>query len=799
LNPRLAITAAITCSMICAIHLWAEHRFSVRDSIELTTFNEPSEMEHEPKPLFSPDGKHLLVVTTRGLILTDEVASTLSVFDTAAIRAFVDDRNPVKIEPRRVASVVGIPNAFAANSYDALISDPRWAADSRHVYFLRQNATGDQELCEIDIHDGAVHRLTPMGYDVRKYAVSGKTTAATISRPLSEEGGDPEVPGNIITPDARAITGLPLVTILFPGKIDPWQQIRRVSLWAASEGAPGRIVPGADNDQLDTGVTDMLAISPSSRFIVRLLPVASVPESWADYSPMDILPESRINPKDPDFVSPRNTLRLKTYAIIDLQSGKEIFRMNAPNSRPLGFGILDKAVWSSDERRVLLTNTFLPLEGTSDKEKELRLRPCVVAEVELPSREVRCIAFNHYLTEPHTSARPPWLRDVSFGNDKDEVTLRYRGAAGKELERYRLRGDRWVLETPGESETQATDQKSSETASEMIEPEITVRQSLNSTPILWATDKSTHRSKPLWDPNPQLAAMKLGEASVYRWTDADGVEWTGGLVKPVGYVPGKRYPLVIQTHGFSGGIFKEVTDGAFTTGMAARPLASVGIMVLQVPDNRGPEFATSAEAQRHVEGFRSAIAQLASDGLIDPKHVGIIGFSRTCWYVESALIKYPNLFAAATIADGVDESYMQYRLFAQEAESMVEEFDKINQAKPVGTGLQKWLSLADGFHLDRVETPLRIEAISPRSVLLEWEIYSSLQQEGKPVDLIYIPGGQHILQKPLERLASQQGNVDWFRFWLQGYEDPASQKRAQYIRWEGLKIKAAVSVSAAKG
>jgi hypothetical protein len=142
---------------------------------------------------------------------------------------------------------------------------------------------------------------------------------------------------------------------------------------------------------------------------------------------------------------------------------------------------------------------------------------------------------------------------------------------------------------------------------------------------------------------------------------------------------------------------------------------------------------------------------------------------------------------------------MQYRLFAQEAESMVEEFDKINQAKPVGTGLQKWLSLADGFHLDRVETPLRIEAISPRSVLLEWEIYSSLQQEGKPVDLIYIPGGQHILQKPLERLASQQGNVDWFRFWLQGYEDPASQKRAQYIRWEGLKIKAAVSVSAAKG
>jgi dipeptidyl aminopeptidase/acylaminoacyl peptidase len=245
---------------------------------------------------------------------------------------------------------------------------------------------------------------------------------------------------------------------------------------------------------------------------------------------------------------------------------------------------------------------------------------------------------------------------------------------------------------------------------------------------------------------------------------------------------------VIQTHGFSDGNFKGVTDGAFPTAMAARPLASVGIMVLQVSDNRGKEFATSAEAQRYIEGFRSAIAQLTSDGLIDPKHVGIIGFSRTCWYVETALIKYPTLFAAATIVDGVDESYVQYRLFAQESESWGEEFEKINQAKPIREGLQKWVGIAPGFHLDRVETPLRIEALGPRSVLLEWEIYSSLQQQGKPVDLIYIPDSQHVLQRPLDRLASQQGNVDWFRFWLQDSHGKESNESAQYLRWERLKV-----------
>jgi dipeptidyl aminopeptidase/acylaminoacyl peptidase len=298
---------------------------------------------------------------------------------------------------------------------------------------------------------------------------------------------------------------------------------------------------------------------------------------------------------------------------------------------------------------------------------------------------------------------------------------------------------------------------------------------------------STGRAKQLWDPNPQLAHMKIGQAAVYHWKDANGIEWTGGLIKPVGYVPGKRYPLVIQTHGFSDGFFKDVTDGAFPTAMAARPLASAGIMVLQVPDNRKYVAATNAEAQRHVEAFRSAIAQLTSEGLIDPNRVGIIGFSRTCWYVESALIKYPTLFAAATIADGVDESYMQYQLFTQEGPSWSEEFEKVNGAKPVGVGLKKWLSVAPGFHLDRIKTPLRIEAIGPRSVLLEWEIYSSLQQQGKPVDLIYIPGGQHILQRPLDRLASQQGNVDWFRYWLKGFEKHDPGERPQYRRWDKLR------------
>jgi hypothetical protein len=42
------------------------------------------------------------------------------------------------------------------------------------------------------------------------------------------------------------------------------------------------------------------------------------------------------------------------------------------------------------------------------------------------------------------------------------------------------------------------------------------------------------------------------------------------------------------------------------------------------------------------------------------------------------------------------------------------------------------------------------------------------------------------LTNPLARLVTQGGAVDWYRFWLQGYEDPDPAKAEQYERWEDL-------------
>lgn len=193
------------------------------------------------------------------------------------------------------------------------------------------------------------------------------------------------------------------------------------------------------------------------------------------------------------------------------------------------------------------------------------------------------------------------------------------------------------------------------------------------------------------------------------------------------------------------------------------------------------------EAQDHLDGVLSAIHTLDAQGLIDPHRVGIIGFSFTCWYVENELVKAPDRFAAATIADGADDSYSQYMFWGIANPQLRKQMEAINGSQPFGEGLGKWVTNASAFHLNKVLAPVRIEAIRPGSLLGEWEIYASLRLQHKPVDLIYYPAGQHQLQRPLERLASAQGNVDWFRFWLQGYEDPDPAKSKQYARWKRMK------------
>jgi dipeptidyl aminopeptidase/acylaminoacyl peptidase len=315
-------------------------------------------------------------------------------------------------------------------------------------------------------------------------------------------------------------------------------------------------------------------------------------------------------------------------------------------------------------------------------------------------------------------------------------------------------------------------------------PRVFVDEDMNAPPRIVMADPQTKQETEVLDLNPQFAALSFGKVQEIHW-ESEGVTLNGGLYLPSNYVSGKRYPLVIQTHGFDPHRFW--IDGPYSSAFAAQPLASHGIVVLQMNDLFSDTLETPREPMRALDAYRSVIEYLDAIGIIDPEHVGLVGFSRTCMYVKYALTHMSQHFDAAVVADGVDAGYFQYLMFYNENPIRSYDAEAIVGSAPFGDGLSLWMKNSPGFLLDKVETPLLIQAIGPSSILGEWQWFEGLKRLEKPVEMVYLPAGNHILAKPREQALSQGGTVDWFCFWLKNEEDPDPAKTEQYRRWRNLR------------
>jgi hypothetical protein len=732
--------------------------FTVRDGIEMTRFSDPSSLDETAGVKYSPNGRHFAIVTSRGIISSDRVESTLSIFSVEAVKRYLRSASSKKPpSPHAIATFAANPEGPAVRAYSPVISAIKWSPDSRFVYFIALNSSGDHQLFRTGIDGSHPKPLTSPDCDVRRFDVAKGTVAYATWSPTTNLRGATHSRLGAINQDALNVTGQSIDDILFPDdSFAPhafqiwsihWNQARLLRTLVYHTHLPD-----------SSALSEAFSLSPDGRNVVLLLPVETVHKEWEALEPAPGGGHYRLQANDLRLTS-NSVLRPKQYSVVDLvnKTVKPLF--HAPYAGSLGYAGPSRAIWSPDGSQVVLANTFFPTNLGDRSPGEDILRPCVVAIVAVRTLERYCL----YPYRESKDAVSPVLQNVQFYLGGKELSLTL--PLTSDLHFKRVKGT-WVQVR--ESQRVDTEQQTETGDNSRVPhlespPKITIKQSLNTPPVLWVTDTFSKAGKLLLDPNPQFASIRLGEASVLQWSDSNGRQWTGGLVKPFDFKPGQRYPLVIQIYNFDPHQF--MTDGEFPTAMAARPLANSGILVLQM-QRKLPHTMDTNEADDHLAGFLAAIDELSRQGIIDRDKVGLVGFSWTCWYVENALEKAPDRFAAAVVSDGNDNSYMEYHLWAPSNSAIQHQLEQINGAQPEGEGLQRWFQSAPGFRLDRVRTPLRIEAIRAPSVLLEWEIYSSLRLHGKPVELVFYPKGQHILQRPLERFASQQGTVDWFSKWL---------------------------------
>jgi dipeptidyl aminopeptidase/acylaminoacyl peptidase len=703
-----------------------QRRVSVTDAIAMTQLS-PPQPESSARPddpgLFSPDGRHFAVVLKNGDFRNNTNVFRLLIFLT---RAALDGSKPE-------ASVT-----MSSNSNEPGIGDLRWLKDNHTLLFLGEEPNAPAQIYSFDLTTRHLRRLTAQATSVVAF------DASDDGRVIVFEAAP--IPLDILdTPATRrtgfVVNGEELSTILFSGYRSSQSMafIGRQLFVMAGPGEPRRV---ASEDGIWPYLN--LSVSPDGRYALVGAMVKHIPPDWALYK----------EPLLHQVVTARRPIggisRTPTYLLLDTKTARLSPLLGAPKDWPD-----DGYLWLDGGRSLVVSHAYLPLDGVTDEERALRERQPFVVELAMSSRRIARIGRDN-------------LTATSWDAADEEITLRGQGNDASIRKIYRRRAGEW--EDVSISAVGASDRR----------PTLSLVQDMNTAPVLWLTDLSGRKNR-LLDLNPQFAQLCFGHEQEFAWKATDGHQVRGGLYLPPDYETDRRYPLVIQTHGFDPGQFW--IDGPWGSAFAAQPLAARDIVVLQMNyDHVGGH--TPEEAPRAMAAIDGAIDFLDKQGIIDPNRVGIIGFSRTVYHVAYTLTHSNHHFVAATLADGFDGDYFQTIAFpVTEGSDAV----AVNGGPPYGVSLEKWLEHSPLFSIAAITSPIRLECYGMDSVLGLWSWYSLLSQKGMPVDMVVLPHAPHLLAKPWERIVSQQGNVDWFSFWLKGEEISPLEKRTQYARWQSLR------------
>jgi dipeptidyl aminopeptidase/acylaminoacyl peptidase len=676
--------------------------------------------------LFSPDHRHFIMVLKRGNIARNTVDYSLLLFRTSTVF-------------RRPAPRVLLRMSSSSNR-DA-ITQIKWLDDSQTIVFIGERPGEAPEVYSLNIRTAQPKRLTHHSTPIISYDVSGDGRVIVYQAAV-KHGTNP----------AAAKEGI-LITSQSPYEL------------ARCDCGPEQRFEEEDNDlfvqtvgrnpskiYLSDSVMELqnLSVSRNGRYALVSVSIRNIPAAWAEYK------EQHLHSYVVEHRRPGMRSNVRRYMLLDTRTLQFDPLLNTPISFS-GEGF----AWARDGKSLVLSGAYLPLDIADPKEREVRKRSKFVVEIRLPGRAIEKITGED-------------LKVARLDERTGRLLLEPSDAsASSPTKAYERTGDTW-------HETPITDADTN--PSNPVE--VTLEEDINTPPKIFVSEPKSTRRAELLDLNPSFARLQLGKVEGISWKATDAHEVTGGLYLPPKYSTGTRYPLVIQTHGFRKDRFW--IDGPWSSAFAAMALAAKGIVVLQVggsADQREDmKYGESPEeARRQMAAYEGAIDYLDSRGLIDRNQVGIIGFSRTVFYVAHTLTNSRYHFVAATLADGFDGSYLNYLFWP------IADFVNVNGGPPIGPSFASWLKNSPGFNLDKVQAAVRLENYGPGMFLQGWQLFSGLSVLDKPVDFIWLPYGSHTLVKPWERFTSQQGNVDWFSFWLKNEADPDPAKREQYVRWEGLR------------
>lgn len=251
-----------------------------------------------------------------------------------------------------------------------------------------------------------------------------------------------------------------------------------------------------------------------------------------------------------------------------------------------------------------------------------------------------------------------------------------------------------------------------------------------------------------------------------QYAGADGWPIEGFLIRPVGYVEGKRYPLVVAVHGGPHAAYGS------SLMVQAQMLAGAGFAVLctnpRGSTTYGQKFALAVVADFGGADFvdiLSGVDAAVARGVADPDRIGITGWSYG-GYMACRAVTLTERFRAALAGAPVVNQH-----------SMFGTSDLPLFAEWMGGGLPhtpegeaRLMAHSSIQGVSRVTTPTLLlvgenDLRCPASQAEEFYV-GMRRWDRAPAVLVRYPGESHGLTRPAHRLDRYERTLAWFRHWL---------------------------------
>ena len=291
-------------------------------------------------------------------------------------------------------------------------------------------------------------------------------------------------------------------------------------------------------------------------------------------------------------------------------------------------------------------------------------------------------------------------------------------------------------------------------------------------PELYLLHSPTSAPQPLTHLNRSFDAYAYPRSVEVKWHAPDGQPNDGILTYPNGYAPGRRYPLVVFSHGGP----EAASTGHFDAdeiGPLRLLFAAEGYLVFE-PNYRGSD--NLGNAHEHAiyrdpgvgpdSDVISGIQMLQSRGIVDDARIAAVGHSYG-GYMTTWLIGHQHFWRCAVVADGVTDWTEEYELSG--AGNLAWTRDSLGGTPWDPHAAALYRSGSPITYAGDITTPTLIlsgTADVTVPITESLALYHALSSRHVPVKFLGIPGAYHMPQDPVHRALFYRAMLRWVVHYL---------------------------------